>query len=1018
MSTTLYLRSEYTLLQSLCPIHKIVKKAREYGYQSLAITDLNILAGASHFKAQCQLNNIKALFGMEVDVLINDSNYRLVLLAKDDDAYLKLMHLATFIDINKKAIDYIVLQEYTDGCFVILESDNMFATSAFLKKDDNAASLLKESIRMFKGEVVVGLFDNDIALNRKLNRQIKDVCKENGIKTVYMMRTLYMEKDDEDAYHILKAIKEKRLFDDPNLVIEGGRYFYHREELEELYDEDDLAYSDYIASKCNVKLNYKTSLPSYKNIKGTSSRDFLINLCKAGLKKRLKGHKNELYERRLNHELKIILSMHFEDYFLIVYDFILYAKKHDILVGPGRGSAAGSLVSYCLGITDIDPIRYGLIFERFLNPERVTMPDIDVDFPDDRRDEVIDYCINRYGKEYIGHIVTYGTLKAKQALRDVGRVLNYPLNEIDALCKLIPNDPKMTLEKAMSIEAFRLRINTNPKYQNLYNYCLKLEGLPRHASTHAAGIVMSKKPLQDIVPLFSLEDNIYTTQITMEYLESFGLIKMDFLGLRNLSILHEIIDDIKKDDNSFDINEIDMNDVKTFKLIQDTNTLGVFQLESSGMQNLIRKLKPESFEEVALTIALFRPGPMANIPLFVENRANKDNIHYLHEDLKPILKETYGIIVYQEQIMMIATKMAGFSMAKADIMRKAMSKKKENELNSLANDFINGCIKNGYSKSLAEEVYNLILKFANYGFNKSHSIAYAKIAYELAYLKANYPLYFYKALLNGVIGSETKTYEYILECQKVNVQFRGFSINHSSDVYIIDKDAILMPLSIIKDVGTVALNNIINDRYINGPYLSYEDAVCRLINMSVNKNIIEKLIMAGAFDEFNYSRMTMKENLNVLVKYAITYSNGQLALGDFDAKPSLVIYKDNLMMKANDEKNTLGFYFSVNPIQALKRRLGIDTLPFSSLNESKGRVRGFGQVSRVKEHRTKKGEWMAFLELHDESSDIDLVVMPNLYRRYQGSIKRNTYLYFEGEIEKEHSCLVKNIKLYRGDEND
>lgn len=1017
MSTALFIRSEYSLLQSLCPINKVVKKAKDYGYQSLAITDFNVLSGVSHFKKECLNNNLKAIYGIEVTVLINGESFEVVVLAKNDNAYTKLMHLATYLDIDKKGIGYQELKEYTDDCFVILESDNMYATSFFLKREAGEKALL-ESMSFFKGEVVVGLFDNDKAFNRKLNAGIKEICKKNGIKTVFMMRTLYVDNDDEQAYHALKAIKEKKLYNDPDLEIESGRYFYSASDLIDLYDEEDLVYSDYIASNCNVSLNHKTSLPEYRNDKGANPKDYLINLCRAGLNRRLKGHKNPIYENRLNHELKIIISMHFENYFLIVYDFILFAKKNDIMVGPGRGSAAGSLVSYCLGITDIDPIRYGLIFERFLNPERVTMPDIDCDFPDDRRDEVIKYCLQKYGKNHVGHIVTYGTLKAKQALRDVGRVLNYPLSEIDLLCKMIPNDPKMTLAKAYDIEAFKLRIDTNIKNKNLFNLCLKLEGLPRHISTHAAGIVMSSKDLSDIVPLFSLEDDIYTTQMTMEYLEDLGLIKMDFLGLRNLSILHEIINDIKKDDNSFNIANIPLDDAKTIKLIQDVNTLGIFQLESSGMQNLLRLIKPVNFEEVGLTIALFRPGPMENIPLFIKNRANPDLITYMCDDLKEILKETYGIIVYQEQIMMIATKMAGFSMAKADILRKAMSKKKADELSSLSSDFISGCVSRGYKEDMARELYELIFKFANYGFNKSHSIAYAKIAYELSYLKANFPLYFYKAILNGVKGSEVKTYEYILECIKTGVQLQGFSVNKSSDNYLISDNKIIMPLSIVKDVGTIAVNNIIDDRFINGPYKDYEDTIIRFNNMNINKNIIENLIMAGAFDEFNYSRKTMLENLSVMLKYASTYHNGQLALGEFDVKPSLTFYKDDLMTKANDEKNVLGFYFSVNPILNLKQKYKIETKPFSMMETIDGIIRGFGQIHRLKEHKTKKGDWMAFLELRDETGSLDLVLMPNIYRQYQGGIRRNDYMYFEGRMDKKNSCLARNIKIYKENGND
>ncbi len=1016
MSTPLYIRSEYSLLQSLCPINRLVKEAFEDGYKALALTDFEVLAGVGHFNRACRKAGIKPLFGMELRVLLEGNIYPLVVLAKDDNAYLKLMHLATLINESDKIIDIVRFNEYVEGSFVILSSDNMYATSAFLRHED-ALKALKKTISFFRGDVYVGLYDNDKAFNRHLNKEIKEACRQLNIPTVYMMKTLYLHQEDLEAYGVIKAIAGKQFLDDPDLIVEENRYLYKPSELKELYDEDDLLNSDKIAVACNVELHFKTSLPAYHNNKGVSSKDYLINLCKEGLKRRLKGHKNTLYEKRLRHELNIIIKMHFADYFLIVYDFILYAKKHDILVGPGRGSAAGSLVAYCLGITDIDPLRYGLIFERFLNPERVTMPDIDVDLPDDRRDEVIAYCLEKYGKEHIGHIVTYGTLKAKQALRDVGRVLRYPLNEIDSLCKILPNDPKMTLAKAYEIPAFRARINSDKKWLRLYELSLKIEGLPRHASTHAAGIVMSLKNLDDVVPLFSLEDNMYTTQITMEYLEAFGLIKMDFLGLRNLSILHEIVAEVKKEKPDFNIANIPLDDQKTFALIKNVNTLGIFQLESSGMQNLIRRLQPENFEEIALTIALFRPGPMENIPQFVENRRHPEKIKYLHQDIKDILKDTYGIIVYQEQIMMIATKMAGFSMAKADILRKAMSKKKADELKALADEFINGCIARGYGAELAKEVYALILKFADYGFNKSHSVAYAKTAYELAYLKANYPLFFYKALLNGVIGAADKTYEYILECFKIKLSLKGVSLNHSYDYYIIEDASIVLPLSIIKDVGMQAVANIVKDRNLNGPFKDYEDAVCRLYRLNINRNAIESMILAGAFDEFGLSRKTMKENLMTVLKYAATYGGEQLSLGNFDMRPVLNIYRDYPLSKAKDEKKVLGFYFSLNPLWELKKRYNLSTEAFCDLLKKSGNINGFGEVYRVKEHRTKNGEWMAFLEVHDDTGELDLAIMPNVYRQYQGQIKKNDYLYFSGLRQKEKSCLVRRLNIYKGDEN-
>ncbi|MBR3227671.1 MAG: DNA polymerase III subunit alpha, partial [Erysipelotrichaceae bacterium] len=699
------------------------------------------------------------------------------------------------------------------------------------------------------------LADHDIAINSRRDIRIKSILKEEGIVTVAVSRAFYPEKEDYREYEILKCIRDKRTLDD-DVYYDEGRYFLNKEEFAGLYDRDDIRNTDRLASLCDVRCEQHTSLPLYPTPGGISSRDYLVALCKEGLRRRLKGNNDTTYTKRLEYELKTIIDMHFEDYFLIVYDFILHAKKNGIMVGPGRGSAAGSLVSYCLGITDIDPIRYGLLFERFLNPERISMPDIDTDFPDDRRSEMFSYVRDKYGIDHVGHIMAFGTMKARQVLRDVGRVLKYSNTELDMITKSIPSSYyNTTLDDAYnSSPLFRQRIESQQKYRDLFRIARKLEGFPRHETIHPAGVVMSRLPLEEVVPLARVETDLFSTQYTMEYLESLGLIKMDFLGLRNLGIIAEITDDIRANvDASFNIKEIPLDDRRTFDLINNVDLLGVFQLESSGMQNLARKMKPRTFEELGMMIALFRPGPMENIPQFLENRAHPNNITYLVPALMPILEETYGIIVYQEQIMTIARVLAGFTYGKADILRKAMSKKKASELEGLKSDFISGCIANGYEKSVAVSIYELVLKFANYGFNKSHSIAYAMVAYQLAYLKANYPVWFYKALLNGVIGSETRTYEYIKECGNVGQSVKGISINRSTDVYTVEDGSIRMPFGVCKDVGTVSTVKIIEERK-NGEFRDYLDCICRLSLKGVEKNVIENLIYAGALDELGLSR--------------------------------------------------------------------------------------------------------------------------------------------------------------------
>lgn len=1009
MFSPLYIRSVYSLLSSMCSIDGTIYYAKKYGYKSVGIVDKDVLSGCMAFKKACMKNDIKPIYGLEISIKVEDRKHSVVLYAKDDLGFKSLMKLSSLVCTgNDRVIDVDTLNKYRDNTILCLLADDMPLTYYLDKKLDIEEGLSKQK-NLFN-DYIVGLVDHDIAINNNRDYKLKEILKKHNILYIALSRTYYFNKEDSEDYEVLKCIRDKRTINDSNNNVDINRHFLSIDEVNKLYDIEEINNSEIIVNSCNVNLDFKTALPEYKNNKGINSKDYLISLCKEGLRRRLKGSVNKEYAGRLDYELSVIINMHFEDYFLIVYDFILYAKKNNILVGPGRGSGAGSLVAYCLGITDIDPIKYGLIFERFLNPERISLPDIDTDFPDNRRDEVINYVKNKYGIDYVGHIITYGTLKAKQAIRDVARALNYPVKDADSIAKIIPNSLDTNLEKAYNeIPLFRQKIESDQRYRKLYKIAKKLEFNPRHESTHAAGIVMSKKRLDEVVPLIKIENDINSTQYTMEHLEELGLIKMDFLSIRNLSIIAEIVDDINTV-KKFDIKNIPLDDLKTFELISNVNVLGVFQLESSGMRNLIRKMRPRNFEEIGMTIALFRPGPMKNIPIFLENRANPNKINYLHDNLKPILKETYGIIVYQEQIIQIARVMAGFTYGKADILRKAMSKKKMSELESLYPDFISGCVNNGYAKDLAQRVYDLILEFANYGFNKSHSVAYALVAYQLAYLKANYPLYFYKALLNGVIGSGSKTYDYISECLNIKQKIRGLSINESDKLYKIVDNQILMPLSICKDVGSISLEKIINERNENGLYKDYVSCVTRLVNKGVDKNVIENLIYSGAFDEFNYSRHTMIKALSNVLMYASAHK-GQITLIDSDDAPIIEIVNDDRLVLAEYEKQVLGFYFSFNPIIDVKRKNNINTDNLYNLSISRGDVSGFGLINRVKSLRTKKGDMMAFVDLVDDKGQISLAIMPNLYTLHSNVLIKGKYVYFEGKIEKEASCLVKKMRV-------
>ena len=1011
MSCPLYIRSVYSLLSSMIPIEQAVAMGKKYGYKALGLVDRNVLSGAMAFKKVCTKANIKPVYGLEFDVDDNGEVHTVVMYAKDDEGFKNLMALSSFLCVQKKEVlELKDLNKYTDHNILCLLSDDMPLTIAVDRNEDlNKAYVLQKEKY---GDHIIGLMDHDKAINVNRDAILRAFLKSQKATMIALNRTFYLNRDDYEEYDVLKCIREKKIITDKDVISESGRYFLSPDEYDLLYEKGELLNTDILATKCNVDLAYQTSLPAYENKKGIPSKDYLISLCREGLKRRLKGEVPEAYRKRLDYELSVIVKMNFEDYFLIVYDFILFAKKNNIMVGPGRGSAAGSLVSYCLGITDIDPLKYGLIFERFLNPERISMPDIDTDFPDDRRDEVFHYVKERYGIDHVGHIITYGTLKAKQVLRDVGRVLDYPIREVDQICKMIPNALDMDLEKAYNtVPLFAQKIESDERYRRLYKIARKLEFFPRHESTHAAGIVMSKKKLEEVVPITKIEEDINSTQYTMEHLEELGLIKMDFLGLRNLGIIAEITDEINKKE-PFDIRTIPLDDKKTFDLIDSVNVMGIFQLESPGMRNLIRKMKPRTFEEIGMTIALYRPGPMKNIPQFLENRENPQRITYLHPDLKPILEETYGIIVYQEQIINIARVMAGFTYGKADILRKAMSKKKLSELEKLEPEFINGCIAKGYQKNVAQQVYDLILEFANYGFNKSHSIAYALVAYQLAYLKANYPLYFYKALLNGVIGSQSKTYDYIAECMNINQKVRGIDLNDSQAYYIIKDEAIIMPFTVCKDVGHASANKIIEERNENGLFKDFVEAVGRLVNKGVDRNVIENLIHAGGFDLFDYSRYTMLSALDNVIMYADTHKGEITLMADFDDAPIIEEKKDDKLITAENEKKVLGFYFSFNPIIAVKKKFNIETDNLYNLSVSQGNVKGFGLISRIKQIKTKKGDPMAFVDLVDDKGALSLAIMPDLYRRCSDELVKGKYVLFEGKMERQTSCLVKNIKVF------
>ena len=1017
MSTHLCVRSAYSLLNGTMTVQKIVHQAKELGFESVALTDVNTMHGVMEFVLECKKVNIKPIIGLEISVSYSEYNFPLLCLAKNDLGYKALLKLSSLVNTESKIIDIQTVLEFQNNLFLILYSDHSLFDQSLLNGNDKDIEELARKLWRLLPNLILGISRQEDRFTSKQNQRLRTILNQLSVQTTACHRVYYAEAEEDENLRVLRAIDKQMLLSNKNLVKESFRYFLSDDEMLKLYGKEDCQMSDTIASQCDLKWeSQKTYLPKFDTPKGISSSQYLTQLCLAGLEKRLEGNESiGAYRARLKSELDVIVSMQYEDYFLIVWDFIRFAKTQNIYVGPGRGSAAGSLVSYCLGITHVDPLKYDLLFERFLNPERISLPDIDTDFPDNRRDEVIQYVLNKYGKEHVAHISTFGTLAAKQVLRDVGRVMEISVRDLDSISKTIPNTLKITLAQAYNqSDRFRQLINSDERYQKLFKIASALEGLPRHISTHAAGIVMSSVNLSEVVPMIQIESDMLSTQFTMEYLESLGLIKMDFLGLRNLTIIDEVVQAIQKEKNiSLNILKVPLDDRKTLSLVHNVDTVGIFQLESEGMKNLLRQMKATRFEDIVATIALFRPGPMENIPEYINAKEKPSEIRYIVPELKPIVESTYGIMIYQEQIMQVAQKLAGFSLAKADLLRKAMSKKNANELTKLEQAFIQGCVKNNYPETIAKEIYNLIFKFANYGFNKSHSVAYAMISYQMAYLKANHPDYFFVALLNSVIGSEGKTFEYLQEAKNHNVGILGPSVNKSRDRYYLDNDSIRFPLQIIKGIGTVLSKEILLEQH-KGIFKDYYDFVVRMNTHRISKANFESLIDAGALDEFNLSRNTMKASLQDALNYADMIKiekNQQISIDTSLVKPlDLIVVPDHALERVENERAVIGFYLSDHPLIYIKKKYNnlnsIALLNISNTNQS-----FIAMIKKIKQHRTKSGSLMAFIQVYDESGDMDCVLMPNQYQMIADQLKINALVKVEGLVEKEKSCLVKKIDM-------
>ena len=968
MYTPLYIKTDNSLQQSLISINDLIEFAKKNNIKSLSITDNNMYGVMDFYKA-CINNNIKPIIGLELIY----KETKIILYAVNYDGYKNLIKLCTIS--TEGDIDSKILSKYSN--------DLVFIT--------NDLSIFNE-IKGFYKYAYIGY----------KNKLEKDNIDDSD--KLYINETLYLTKEDSKYIKYVDAIREGVTID-----LTSKEHVDNYILLEEEYskDKESLKINQFITDICNVEIPFKQKLMPTYTTGDTDSYTYLKKMCIEGLKKRFGSSVGSVYKDRLKYELDIINKMGFCDYFLIVADYVKYAKEHNIIVGTGRGSAVGSLTSYLLNITDADPIKYNLLFERFLNPERVSMPDIDIDFEHEKRDEVINYCIEKYGKKKVVPIITFGTLGAKGAIRDVGKAMDIESGLIDNLCRLI--DSKLDLKTNYSNNKnIKELLDRKENLKECYKISMKFEGLKRHTSIHAAGVVMSNIDLDEVIPL-DYSHGFYVSGYDMTYLEEIGLLKMDFLAIKYLTTIHNIIDSINKEYRlHIEFDKIPLNDKKSLDVFTRADTIGIFQFESDGMINFLKKLKVSSMDDLFAAIALFRPGPMKNIPTYIDRKNGREKADYMDPSLEGILKSTYGIMIYQEQIMEIARVMADYTLGEADILRKAMSKKKKDILLKEKEKFTSRAIKKGYKESLVNSVYEKMLKFAEYGFNKSHSIGYSIVAYKMAYLKAHFPKNFITYLLSMETDS-AKTKSYIYEAKKYGIEILLPDINRSEKNYVIEDSGIRYPLSGIRNVGTLGSDYIINERK-NGEFPDIFDFVKRCYSKQVTSKTIESLIYAGAFSSFGYNKKTLISNLDSIINY------GELIKDldrEFAIEPEIIKYDEydtKEIMK--QEFDTFNMYLTHNPITELKEKnKNIVNLSDIELYFDKN-INIIVNVDKIREVTTNKGDKMAFISGSDEISTADIVLFPKVYEKYP-NIESNDILKINGRVEKrfdKYQIVVNEIE--------
>ena len=1070
----LHVHSEYSLLDGMSRIKDLPVRAKELGMKAIALTDHGVMYGAVDFYKECKKNDIKPIIGCEVYVAPRsrfekeagrDSGYNhLILLAKNKEGYQNLSKLVSLSFVEgfyyKPRIDLEILEKYSEG-LICLSACLAGSLSQALIQDDmqKAEEIALWHKRVFKDDYYIEIQHNGLRQQIMINQKLIQLARKLDIPLVATNDAHYLKKEDSYFHEVLLCIQTgKRMSDEDRMRFETQEFYIKSpEEMADYFSEfpDAIENTVKIAEKCNYDFEFGvTKLPNYDVPEEYATHlDYFKDLCYKGIKKRYGDNPAEEVMSRLEYEISVIDKMGYVDYFLIVWDYINYAKSVGIPVGPGRGSGAGSIAAYAIGITDIDPLKYGLLFERFLNPERVSMPDFDVDFCYERRGEVIEYVERKYGKDHVSQIITFGTMAARMVIRDVGRVLDYPYSETDKLAKMIPMEVHITIPKTLEQNReFKELYESNPSVKQLIDIAIKLEGLPRQASTHACGIVITKDPVDTYVPLYVNDGNI-STQYTMNLLEELGLLKMDFLGLRTLTVISDT-EKLVKQNRGIDVEyDKEMNDPKVYKLWANGESIGIFQFESQGMTNFMKELKPDCLEDIIAGVSLYRPGPMDQIPRYIKGKQNPGHNVYTHPALEPILNVTYGCMVYQEQVMQIVRELAGYSLGRADLVRRAMGKKKLDVMAKEREYFINGqvdengnvlvpgCVRNGIDKESANKIFDEMAEFAKYAFNKSHAAAYSVVSYRTAYLKTYYPAEFMAATLNSFLGNLDKVPVYIYECKRLNIEILKPDINKSFTKFTVQDNKIRFGLGSIKNVGVSAIETVIAERIKNGEFKSFTDFCERIQSGTVNKKCIEFLIKAGCFDSMRQTRATLLASFEKIMDTINNQGRNSLAnqvtMFDIVEPEETVKYQYTVLKELDErellsqEKEMLGIYVSGHPLEKLREAISnqtnITSIQIKDLNEENSgnfkdgqTVKYAGTITGIKKKYTKRNTIMAFVTVEDLYGSAELVVFDSVYSRCDSILIDENVVLVEGRLnikeDEEARIIVQNIKEFS--END